>query len=140
LLTNVQVSGDGQWIIFTTYGYEPGTQSDPKPARLQMVRIDGQGLQTLYCTSSSAGLQQVLASPGLDTARGWRLFFFDGSTMNVLNILTGKIEQKFSSHHSYQPIIWLSDESLYLLEGSTSNQSGSNAQSSLVRLSTDNPI
>ena len=142
LLSNIQVSGNGQWIIFTTYGYEPASPQvvNSKPWQLQMVRIDGQGLQTLYCSSSSEDLQQVLASPGLDTEKDWRLFFVDGSTMNVLNILTGKIEQKFSSHHSYQPIMWPNDQILYLLDRGISNQSSPDGQSSLVRLSTDDSL
>ncbi|GHO99911.1 hypothetical protein KSF_099590 [Reticulibacter mediterranei] len=132
MLTNVQVSGDGQWVIFSAYGGDP--------EQIQMVRIDGKGLQTLYCTSSSAGLGRILASPGLDSERDWRLFFTDGSTMNVLNIPTGKIEQKFSSHHSYRPLMWPNDRNLYLLERGTSNQSGLDGQSSLVSLDTYDPI
>lgn len=40
-IEHAQVSADGQWILFTSYA---STQT-----RLQVVRMDGQGLQTLYC-------------------------------------------------------------------------------------------
>src|SRR5260370_3811983 len=39
------ISADGQWILFVS-----GTAS--APGRLQLVRMDGQGLQTLYCDTT----------------------------------------------------------------------------------------
>jgi len=42
-IEHAQVSANGQWILFTTYA---STQT-----RLQVVRMDGHGLQTLYCTT-----------------------------------------------------------------------------------------
>ncbi len=45
-IAEAQVSGDGQWLLFVTEA--PGT------AELQMVRMDGQGLQTLYCAPPSS--------------------------------------------------------------------------------------
>jgi dipeptidyl aminopeptidase/acylaminoacyl peptidase len=42
-ITGAQVSTDGQWILFVT--------NYPQYAALQLVRMDGQGLQTLYCTT-----------------------------------------------------------------------------------------
>jgi hypothetical protein len=40
-INDPQVSSDGQWVIFTS-------QVDGSPA-IEMVRMDGQGVQTLYC-------------------------------------------------------------------------------------------
>jgi hypothetical protein len=46
-ILEAQVSADGQWILFLSI---PDPRSDPKHvAMLQLVRMDGQGLQTLYC-------------------------------------------------------------------------------------------
>ncbi|MBX5451930.1 hypothetical protein [Thermogemmatispora sp.] len=46
-ISEAQVSADGQWIMFLSL---PDPHSDPNHvALLQMVRLDGQGLQTLYC-------------------------------------------------------------------------------------------
>src|SRR5207244_3345924 len=46
-IEHAQVSADGQWVLFLS-------QVDPRGDRqhdsmLQLIRIDGQGLQTLYC-------------------------------------------------------------------------------------------
>jgi eukaryotic-like serine/threonine-protein kinase len=138
LLSNVQISGDGQWVIFSTYGDEPGGQLVPLPSQIQMVRIDGQGLQTLYCASSSESpFRDILASPGLDPGRnGWQLFFADSDTMGILSITTGKILQKFSSDHSYQLLQWQSDDDINLLDQGTSGQSKASAQFNLVSLNT----
>ncbi len=103
-----------------------------------MVRIDGQGLQTLYCASSSESpFRDILASPGLDPGRnGWQLFFADSDTMGILSITTGKILQKFSSDHSYQLLQWQSDDDINLLDQGTSGQSKASAQFNLVSLNT----
>ncbi|HXX78148.1 MAG TPA: hypothetical protein VEI53_06645 [Ktedonobacteraceae bacterium] len=53
-ITEAQVSSDGQWILFVT--------NYPKYAALQLVRMDGKGLQTLYCTTRD-GIQGVQWSP-----------------------------------------------------------------------------
>ena len=53
-ITEAQVSSDGQWILFVT--------NYPHYAALQLVRMDGQGLQTLYCTTRD-GIQGVQWSP-----------------------------------------------------------------------------
>lgn len=41
-----QISNDSQWILFAA-------TSKADPIKLQVIRIDGQGLQTLYCTNSN---------------------------------------------------------------------------------------
>lgn len=43
---NAQISSNGQWILFTTY-------TNPQ-YKLQLVRMDGQGLQTLFCSSGAS--------------------------------------------------------------------------------------
>lgn len=43
-----QLSADGQWILFD--------QSTVQQDKLQMVRMDGQGLQTLYCGSALSNI------------------------------------------------------------------------------------
>src|SRR5258708_33469009 len=46
-ISEAQLSADGQWLLFVAIS---GGQ-----AKLQMVRMDGQGLQTLYCASPDGG-------------------------------------------------------------------------------------
>nr|BBH93677.1 hypothetical protein KTA_18760 [Thermogemmatispora argillosa] len=46
-IIEAQISADGQWVMFLSL---PDPHSDrDHVAMLQMVRVDGQGLQTLYC-------------------------------------------------------------------------------------------
>src|SRR5438067_3252684 len=46
-IQSAQVSADGQWVLFLS---TPDPRIDPQhSALLQLVRMDGQGLQTLYC-------------------------------------------------------------------------------------------
>jgi Tol biopolymer transport system component len=49
LIKGAQVSNDGQWILFLT-----NTTSYDE---MQMIRMDGQGLQTLYCNTAVFDLQ-----------------------------------------------------------------------------------
>ncbi len=80
-----QISADGQWILFVTVS----SQRD----ELQMVRMDDQGLQTLYCLSNgrinnplwSSNQQKVLFSASA-APNG-----FTG--LYVANIANGTIEQ-----------------------------------------------
>ena len=43
-IDQAQVSADGQWVVFSTQVADHSA--------LQLVRMDGQGLQTLYCAAS----------------------------------------------------------------------------------------
>ena len=52
-----QVSADGQWLLFVTT-----TGRTNRQTRLQLLRMDGQGLQTLLC-APGFGIQQVQWSP-----------------------------------------------------------------------------
>lgn len=50
--SGAQVSGDGQWILFwSSPPAQYASQARSNGAKLQAVRADGQGLQTLYCTN-----------------------------------------------------------------------------------------
>ncbi|HZO73609.1 MAG TPA: hypothetical protein VFB60_15520 [Ktedonobacteraceae bacterium] len=51
---NAQVSTDGQWVLFTSFSKQLSMiqQSPTREVRLQAVRMDGQGLQTLYCATT----------------------------------------------------------------------------------------
>ena len=80
-ITDPQLSADGQWLLFVTI---VGQQN-----KLQIVRMDGQGLQTLYCSPNNA-LQNVLWSTNQ------KLVIFNGSSNNqrgiyLLNLANGTI-------------------------------------------------
>lgn len=71
LVAEAQASGDGQWILFLawsptawdpTYGYRLQF-----PGKLQVVRADGQGLQTLICTDQTVPLRSHIGSFSIGT-------------------------------------------------------------------------
>lgn len=68
-ITNMQVSSDGQWVLFvarTKSAMYPNTnyvQPYSGTTMLQAVRVDGQGLQTLYCSQRGEYMEAVSWSP-----------------------------------------------------------------------------
>ena len=110
------MSADGQWVIFV--GNVGG--SGQYKRGLQLVRIDGQGLQTLYC-SSDLGFMQLspdnkyvafidMGTPGSDPSK---------QTLKLLNTTTGTIETKphDSTHALMVPEAWLDTTHLYVVSG-----------------------
>jgi hypothetical protein len=106
-VTNAQVSADGQWILFIAMN---GGQE-----KLQAIRLDGQGLQTLYCSGS-------LLSPQWSTDQRHILFDqYSGSTTHLflLDTANGGVEQVFSDLSSYTPLTWLDNTRMYLVHQPT---------------------
>ena len=113
-----QISADGQWILFVT--------STGQFDELQMVRMDDQGLQTLYCLPAhsilkalwSANQQEVLISASAPP---------NGFTgLYLLNIVKGTIEQVFKPTTGSNPvpgsvfadpITWLNNTQVYVRFG-----------------------
>jgi len=107
-----QISADGQWVLLHT-------NVSNQPA-MQLVRIDGQMLQTLYCSGDLAGMQwspdnKYVAfvdsgTPGSDLST---------STFNLLTVATGAIQTKphDSNHLLYIPLAWLDNTHLYVWTG-----------------------
>ncbi len=117
-IEHAQVSADGQWVLFLS-------QIDPRGDRqhdsmLQLIRIDGQGLQTLYCLpaakySRPANIQwstdqkSVLISTDDNTST---------STITLLNLATGKLttELKISDqNYEYNVLTWLDHTRAYIV-------------------------
>ena len=44
-ILHAQISSDGQWVLFVAH--------TNNVSKLQLIRMDGQGLQTLYCTTGN---------------------------------------------------------------------------------------
>ncbi len=106
-ISQTQISADGQWILFVS-----GTAS--VSGRLQLVRMDGQGLQTLYCDSTSSNFQW---------ATNQKLIAFEskaGSTgfVKLLRVADGSIStalsQPLNTPYAYQLRTWLDTTRLYL--------------------------
>jgi serine/threonine protein kinase len=107
-VNEAQVSQDGQWVLFVA---TTGNQSE-----LRMVRVDGQGLQTLYCApanekiaSSQWSFDQrtiafnVVPDTGIPT-----LYLLDATTGNV------QMELIPQSTLAYTPRTWLDNTHIYM--------------------------
>lgn len=111
-ISAAQLSADGQWILFVS-----GSAS--ASGRLQLVRLDGQGLQTLYCDPISRNFQWSTSQ---------QLIAFEsqaGSTgfVKVLHVADGTIETAFSqplnTPYGYTLRTWLDTTRLYLTRSDT---------------------
>jgi dipeptidyl aminopeptidase/acylaminoacyl peptidase len=56
IISNAQISTDGQWLLFVV-GFLVG--GSPSHSAVQLVRLDGQYLQTLYCRDGGPGSMPV---------------------------------------------------------------------------------
>ena len=111
-IAHAQLSFDGQWILFTATDKLGGI-------KLQVVRVDGQGLQTLYCTTA----------PGLDSLQ-WSptqkfLAFTSGGPGNaeksvyLLDVATGVLQVETSLSLTETALVvrtWPDNTRIYLTD------------------------
>lgn len=100
-----QISADGQWLLFVT------AASANAPAKLQLIRMDGQGLQTLYCGSIGSvqwSMDQKLVS----------FYSADkGNGLYLLNLQSGSVQRVLDLESPlpfYALVTWLDATRLYL--------------------------
>ena len=113
-ISSAQLSADGQWILFVAIS---GRQ-----AKLQLIRVDGQGLQTLLCaTAASNGADPTSAIDHAQWATNQKLIIFNsyttqGVNLYLLNVQSGSVQREFSSGSSfaYEPATWLDNTRVYL--------------------------
>jgi eukaryotic-like serine/threonine-protein kinase len=105
-----QISIDGQWVILNPFIL--GQRA------IQLVRMDGQGLQTLYCGGDSGWLQlspdnKYVAFVGM-AGQGQSTW-----TFKLLNTTTGTIQTKphDNTHVLEAPLAWLDNTHLYVASG-----------------------
>ncbi len=79
---DAQISPDGKWILFTTPAGFAGAKA------LQLVRMDGQGLQTLYCSS----LKSIAWSPDQKTVVFKVEDQIGGGEVDLLDLATGHLQ------------------------------------------------
>lgn len=93
-IQSATLSPDGQWVVLVTQ------TSFSSGEAIQMVRVDGQDLQTLYC--SSGAIDTALLSPDQQT-----LAFGEpddaGNTLRLLDLTTGQLHTAVSSKQSGYP-------------------------------------
>jgi hypothetical protein len=105
-----QISADGQWILFD--------HSTVAQDQLQMVRMDGQGLQTLYCGSSLSNIiwstdqQSVLFSQSVPPQGLYGIY--------LLNLHTGTVQLELKPTQTslgsigVYPVTWLDNTRAYV--------------------------
>jgi hypothetical protein len=88
-IDDAQVSADGQWVLFTAH-----VAGQPE---LRVVRMDGQGLQTLFCATSGAHIF------GAQWSLNQKLVVFDvgqdagGTTIYLLDMSNGLLQSELVS-------------------------------------------
>jgi eukaryotic-like serine/threonine-protein kinase len=109
-IDDAQVSADGQWVLFTAH---VAGQSE-----LRVVRMDGQGLQTLFCAPSGAHIF------GAQWSINQKLVVFDvgqdtgGTTVYLLNMTNGSLQTELVSAApglAYLPRTWLDNKRVLLV-------------------------
>ncbi len=115
VIDDPQISADGQWLLFVS--------SVGQQHKLQLVRMDGKGLQTLYCASNMS-LDHVLLSSNQ------KLAIFSSLNPNnnqgglyLLNLITGTIQLELKPTNSGPPLnldnigiplTWLDNTHIYV--------------------------
>jgi Tol biopolymer transport system component len=106
-ISDAQVSTDGQWILFVT--------ETTKQVKLQLVRMDGQALQTLYCdTPASNGANPASALSNIEWSTNQQLVAFNSyigaaSYLYLLNMQSGTLQTELTTTSSVidTPLTWL---------------------------------
>jgi eukaryotic-like serine/threonine-protein kinase len=107
-ISEAQVSQDGQWVLFVA---NTNGQSE-----LRMVRVDGQGLQTLYCAPTNETISHSQWS--FDQ----RAIVFNAGpsagtpTTYLLDVTTGNVQAELipQSTLAYAPRTWLDNGHIYM--------------------------
>ena len=108
-ISEAQVSANGQWILFVTF---VGGQ-----AKLQLIRMDGQDLQTLYCAPIPSGVNPAIALSEVQWSVDQKLVVFMSSpSIYLLNVTTGvlQVELSFSGGVTIHPRTWLDNTRAYV--------------------------
>ncbi len=112
-ISDAALSPDGQWILFVA---QTSTQT-----KLQLVRLDGQDLQTLYCFGPVSNGANVLSH--IQWSPNGKMAAFETydpnaaetpNQVNVLNLSTGAVQALFGNKFDYPAVGWLDNTRLYL--------------------------
>ena len=118
-LSQAQISGDGQWLLFVV---SQGTRQNSYDA-IQLLRLDGQGLQTLYCGSATADPTITGMQWGLDDKT---VIFSQGNfsagpasfNVQVMDISKGIVQQELvkpASMMGFFAVTWLNQTHVFLV-------------------------
>jgi hypothetical protein len=110
IISEAQVSGDGQWLLFVAFA---GGQ-----AKLQLIRIDGQSLQTLYCAPLPTGANPALALSQVQWSVDQKLVVFvSQASLYLLNVTTGALQVELTippKGNIVHPRTWLDHTRVYV--------------------------
>lgn len=114
-IKDAEISPDGQWVLFDVAVNQQSTTF-----QLEAVRLDGQGLQTLYCGSMGGGEwspdQKSIAFGFSPPSTGGQ----NVSQIQLLDVATGNLQTVFSFSTPYAVLTvfasWLDASHLYLLK------------------------
>jgi Tol biopolymer transport system component len=127
-IDQAQVSRDGQWVLFLSI---PDPRGDSQhSAMLQLVRMDGQGLQTLFCFSNVTQTNATRLPISLQWSEDQKSILFsvntnhDTSQIFLLDVASGSLRQLFLDQHdslySYSVVTWLDATNFYVIKQGTS--------------------
>ena len=123
-IEHAQVSADGQWVLFVT-------MLDPRvdrvhAAKLQLIRMDGRELQTLYCFPVTKPSRLAPPSPiNVQWSTDQKSILIDvdsndtTSTITLLDVATGKLHTELNiidntMSYGYQLLKWLDTTRAYV--------------------------
>jgi len=112
-ISDAQVSADGQWLLFVAV--------DGKQAKLQLIRMDGKMLQTLYCPQPSGSSIEASFSLGdvqwsFDQKRVVFRSQVNGvDTLYLLNMQDGSLATELLGTRLPSVLTWLDNTRLYLV-------------------------
>ncbi len=113
-ISEAQLSAEGQWVIFVAIVNNQ--------AKLQLMRVDDQYRQTLYCAtpvpngaSASSAIQNVQWSSNQQLA-AFASYNSSGGVVDLLNMQNGTLETVFASNSgtTYPPVTWQDNTHLFL--------------------------
>lgn len=114
-LYSSQISSDGKWLLFMN-GDNIG---DKYPHKVQLIRIDGQGLQTLYCFSNTDEAFAAFSPDMRSIALLYDTIDSEGTgtiVIQLLDIATGKLQTVFTTSDKQtfiSGLSWLDKTHLY---------------------------
>lgn len=115
-VSSAQISPDGQWIVFVA--------SSAQQSQLQVLRIDGSLLQTLYCAPTSnpahPSIQEIHWSPFTYTDSQRLLFTVThGTQLYQLFLRNGVLHKELTIPANDQIVAWHDAHHVYLRKATT---------------------
>lgn len=94
-MRTANISPDGQWVLLVSLLQNQSA--------LQLVRIDGQHLQTLYCAPAQTGIDDALLSPDQHFLAFNQVDQNDMSILYLLDMTTGQLHTELSPLQPHYP-------------------------------------